>query len=172
VGWGGREPTGAGRPSHSRLNPRGNTSRSLRSTLLALLSAGKATPFRRRTAAANALHPVTRLCGTCGGSSAHAAAAQTRRVQPASLLQAHLQVRRSTRCLGQLYKRGFTELCNVIMRTNETPLAAATHKLNQLKDKAGLSDAPADDSGRPGAFVDEQQPEACGGPAQQLTQQL
>ena len=60
----------------------------------------------------------------------------------------------------------------VIMRTNETPLAAATHKLNQLKDKAGLSDAPADDSGRPGASVDEQQPEACGGPAQQLTQQL
>jgi len=79
----------------------------------------------------------------------HAAAAQTRRVQPASLLQAHLQVRRSTRCLGQLYKSGFTELCDVIMRTNETPLAAATHKLNQLKDKAGLSDAPADDSGRP-----------------------
>ena len=66
----------------------------------------------------------------------HAAAAQTRRVQPASLLQAHLQVRRSTRCLGQLYKSGFTELCDVIMRTNETPLAAATHKLNQLKDKA------------------------------------
>ena len=26
--------------------------------------------------------------------------------------------------------------------------------------------------GRAGAFVDEQQPEACGGPAQQLTQQL
>ena len=102
----------------------------------------------------------------------HAAAAQTRRVQPASLLQAHLQVRRSTRCLGQLFKSGFTELCNVIMRTNETPLAAATHKLNQLKDKAGLSDSPADDSGRPGASVDEQQPEACGGPAQQLTQQL
>ena len=73
----------------------------------------------------------------------HAAAAQTRRVQPASLLQAHLQVRRSTRFLGQLYKSGFTELCDVIMRTNETPLAAATHKLNQLKDKAGLSDAPA-----------------------------
>ena len=45
------------------------------------------------------------------------------------------------------------------MRTNETPLAAATHKLNQLKDKAGLSDSPADDSGRPGASVDEQQPE-------------
>ena len=45
------------------------------------------------------------------------------------------------------------------MRTNETPLAAATHKLNQLKDKAGLSDAPADDSGRPGV-VDEQQPAA------------
>ena len=63
--------------------------------------------------------------------------------------------------LGQLYKSGFTELCNVIMRTNETPLAAATHKLNQLKDKAGLSDSPADDSGRPGASVDEQQPEAC-----------
>jgi len=58
------------------------------------------------------------------------------------------------------------------MRTNETPLAAATHKLNQLKDNAGLSDSPADDSGRPGASVDEQQPEACGGPAQQLTQQL
>ena len=75
-------------------------------------------------------------------------------------------------CVSFIYKRGFTELCNVIMRTNETPLAAATHKLNQLKDKAGLSDAPADDSGRPGAFVDEQQPEACGGPAQQLTQQL
>ena len=48
-----------------------------------------------------------------------------------------------------LHKSGFTELCDVIMRTNETPLAAATHKLNQLKDKAGLSDAPADDSGRP-----------------------
>ena len=79
----------------------------------------------------------------------HAAAAQTRRVQPASLLQAHLQVRRSTRFLGQFYKSGFTELCDVIMRTNETPLAAATHKLNELKDKAGLSDAPADDSGRP-----------------------
>lgn len=94
-----------------------------------------------------------RLCGASRSLAAeargHAAAAQTRRVQPASLLQAHLQVRRSTRCLDQLYKSGFTELCDVIMRTNETPLAAATHKLNQLKDKAGLSDAPADDSGRP-----------------------
>ena len=87
------------------------------------------------------------VAGTTGRR--HAAAAQRRRVPPASLLQAHLQVRRSTRCLGQLYKSGFTELCDVIMRTNETPLAAATHKLNQLKDKAGLSDAPADDSGRP-----------------------
>ena len=119
--------------------------------------------------------PVTRLCGRVPLAArlvGHAAAAQTRRVQPASLLQAHLQVRRSTRFLGQLYKSGFTELCDVIMRTNETPLAAATHKLNQLKDKAGLSDSPADDSGRPGAYVDEQQPEACGGPAQQLTQQL
>ena len=138
------------------------------------MSARKATPFRRRdggqcfTPRHGSLWRVPlprRLVG-------HAAAAQTRRVQPASLLQAHLQVRRSTRCLGQLYKSGFTELCNVIMRTNETPLAAATHKLNQLKDKAGLSDSPADDSGRPGASVDEQQPEACGGPAQQLTQQL
>jgi hypothetical protein len=45
------------------------------------------------------------------------------------------------------------------MRTNETPLAAATHKLNQLKDKAGLSDSPADDSGRPGASVDVQSSE-------------
>ena len=137
---------------------------------LALLSAGEATPFRRRMTPANAL-PTPRHC-LCGLPRRHSAAAQTRRVQPASLLQAHLQVRRSTRCLGQLFKSGFTELCNVIMRTNETPLAAATHKLNQLKDKAGLSDSPADDSGRPGAFVDEQQPEACGGPAQQLTQQL
>ena len=143
--------TGGGPPSHSRLNPRGTTSRSLRSTSLALLSAGKATPFRRRrggqcfTPRHASLWRVPRAARLVG----HAAAAQTRRVQPASLLQAHLQVRRSTRCLDQLYKSGFTELCDVIMRTNETPLAAATHKLNQLKDKAGLSDAPADDSGRP-----------------------
>ena len=145
--------TGHGAPSHSRLNPRGNTSRSLRSTSLALLSAGKATPFRRRERRPMLYTPsrvfVARPARSAARLVGHAAAAQTRRVQPASLLQAHLQVRRSTRCLGQLYKSGFTELCDVIMRTNETPLAAATHKLNQLKDKAGLSDAPADDSGRP-----------------------
>ena len=155
--------TGHGAPSHSRLNPRGTTSRSLRSTSLALLSAGKATPFRRRARRPMLYTPsrvfVARPARSPRRLVGRAAAAQTRRVQPASLLQAHLQVRRSTRCLGQLYKSGFTELCNVIMRTNETPLAAATHKLNQLKDKAGLSDSPADDSGRPGASVDEQQPE-------------
>ena len=40
------------------------------------------------------------------------------------------------------------------MRTNETPVAAATRKLNQLTDKAGSSDAPADASRRPGACVE------------------
>ena len=59
-----------------------------------------------------------------------------------------------------LHKSGFTELCSVTKRPTETPLAAATRKLNQLKDKAGLSDAPADASGRPGACVEEQQPPA------------
>jgi len=61
-----------------------------------------------------------------------------------------------------LHKSGFTELCSVTCvtkRTTETPLAAATRKLNQLKDKAGLSEAP-DASGRPGACVEEQQPAA------------
>ena len=43
--------TGPGAPSHGRLNPRGTTSRSLRSASLALLSAEKATPFARRCAA-------------------------------------------------------------------------------------------------------------------------
>jgi len=110
--------------------------------------------YRVRTTRGTTLYTPSRVFVARPARSAarlvgHAAAAQTRRVQPASLLQAHLQVRRSTRFLGQLYKSGFTELCDVIMRTNETPLAAATHKLNQLKDKAGLSDAPADDSGRP-----------------------
>ena len=51
--------TGHGAPSHSRLNPRGNTSRSLRSTSLALLSARKATPFARRCAAGPHSHPPT-----------------------------------------------------------------------------------------------------------------
>ena len=35
-----------------------------------------------------------------------------------------------------LHKSGFTELCSVTKRPTETPLAAATRKLNQLKDKA------------------------------------
>ena len=60
-----------------------------------------------------------------------------------------------------LHKSGFTELCSVTKRTTETPLAAATRKLNQLKDKAGLSEAGLSDaSGRPGACVEEQQPAA------------
>ena len=34
-----------------------------------------------------------------------------------------------------LHKSGFTELCSVTMRKNETPLAAGTRKLNKLKTK-------------------------------------
>ena len=40
-------------------------------------------------------------------------------------------------------KSGFTGRCSVTMRANESALAAATRKLNQLKDKAGSSDAAA-----------------------------
>ena len=57
-------------------------------------------------------------------------------------------------------KSGFTGRCSVTMRANESALAAATRKLNELKNKAGSSDAPADDSHRPGACVEEQQPAA------------
>ena len=57
-------------------------------------------------------------------------------------------------------KSGFTGRCSVTMRANESALAAATRKLNQLKDKAGSSDAPADASRRPGTCVEEQQPAA------------
>ena len=76
-----------GRPSHRRLNPQGNTSRSLSSTSLALLSAGKATPFARRIAAGPQLLPPALSDASFG----HAAAAQSRRVLPAGLPQGHLQ---------------------------------------------------------------------------------
>ena len=52
-------------------------------------------------------------------------------------------------------KSGFTRRCSVTMRRGETALAAATRKLNELKDNASLSDVPDDDSGRQSA---EQQP--------------
>ena len=59
-----------------------------------------------------------------------------------------------------LHKSGFTERCSVTMRRNERSVAAATRKLNELTDKAGSSDAPADASRRPGACVEGQQPAA------------
>ena len=62
-------------------------------------------------------------------------------------------------------KSGFTRRCSVTMRRGETALAAATRKLNELKDNASLSDVPDDDSGRQSAeqqpaATDEQQPAA------------
>ena len=68
--------------------------------------------YRVRTTRGTTLYTPSRVFVARPARSAarlvgHAAAAQTRRVQPASLLQAHLQVRRSTRFLGQLYKSGF-----------------------------------------------------------------
>ena len=119
---------------------------------LALLSAGEATPFRRRERRPMLYTPsrvfVARPAPAearraCSSSSNKARSA--RQLTPSSSAGPTVHAL----SVGQLFKSGFTELCNVIMHTNETPLAAATHKLNQLKDKAGLSDAPADDSGRP-----------------------
>ena len=56
-----------------------------------------------------------------------------------------------------LHQSGFTGLCSVTMRKGEAPLAAATRKLNELKDNSSLSDVPDDYSDRQGA---EQQPAA------------
>eukprot|EP00964_Phaeocystis_antarctica_P064037 scaffold38485_cov27-Phaeocystis_antarctica.AAC.1 len=73
--------TGAGAPSHCRLNPQGNTSRSLSSTSLALLSGGKATPFARGRQVHNFTHRT--IFGGFGRPArlarGHAAAAQRRR---------------------------------------------------------------------------------------------
>ena len=126
--------TGGGPPSHSRLNPQGNTSRSLRSTSLALLSAGKATPFARRLPAGATLHPTRR--------SERAPPGRAKAGEP--VMQQQQQLKEGACCLAanskvickvllrvswvRLHKRGFAELCD--MRTNETPLAAGTHKLS------------------------------------------
>eukprot|EP00964_Phaeocystis_antarctica_P039295 scaffold22480_cov36-Phaeocystis_antarctica.AAC.1 len=82
-------------------------------------------------------------------------AGSARRITPRQVLKAGPRV-----VWVGLHKSGFTELCSVTKLCSVTPLAAATRKLNQLKAKASLSEAPADASGRPGVFVEEQQPAA------------
>ena len=64
-----------------------------------------------------------------------------------------------------LRNSGFTGRCSVTMRKGEAPLAAATRKLNELKDNSSLSDVPDDYSDRQGAgqqpaATDDQQPAA------------
>ena len=58
-------------------------------------------------------------------------AGSARRITPRQVLKAGPRV-----VWVGLHKSGFTELCSVTKRPTETPLAAATRKLNQLKDKA------------------------------------
>ena len=66
----------------------------------------------------------------------------------------------SSRRVDRTAQQWFTAQCSVTMRKNETPLAAATRKLNELKDKAGSSVAPAAASNLSGASMNEQRPAA------------